>query len=70
MLVNRQHISKFYNSNAGGIPWQCSGQDPALPLQGGMVRSLVGPVRPHMLRDTARKLKKRETVLSKNYLND
>ena len=37
MLVNRQHISKFYNSNAGGIPWQCSGQDSELSLQGAWV---------------------------------
>ena len=37
-----------------GLPWQSSGQDSALPLQGERVRSQVGELRPRMLHSAAK----------------
>lgn len=40
-----------------GLPWQCSGYNSARPLQGAWVRSLVGELKPHKPRGTAKKKK-------------
>ena len=39
--------------NGEGFPWQSSGQDSMLPLQGAQVQSLVRERRTHMLRSAA-----------------
>ena len=38
-----------------GFPWRSSGQDPALPLQGAQIQSLVGELRSRKPRSTAKK---------------
>ena len=41
----------------GGLSWGSSSYDSVLPLQGAWVPSLVGELRSHMLRSTAKKLR-------------
>ena len=46
-----QQTSPSFHSELSieGVPWQFSGYDSALPLQGAWVRSLVGELRFHSL---------------------
>ena len=46
-----------------GLPWQPSGEDSTLPLQGARVRSLVRELRSLVLRGTANKKKKKNCSL-------
>ena len=50
-----------------GIPWQSSGQDITLPLQGKQVRSLVGELRSYVLCGTAKKIKNKMALKNKVY---
>ena len=51
------------NTEFQGIPWQSSGQDSVLPLQGAWVQSLVGELRSHMPRSAAKTKNKKKPSL-------
>ena len=52
LLINFSEC--FKKGTKQGPPWQSSGWDSVLPMQGARVRSLVGELRSHMTRGAAK----------------
>ena len=62
VMVRANRISLFRKHSSLGLPWQSSGSDSVLPMQGAWVRSLVREQSFHMLCSTEKKKKLSNTT--------